>query len=85
MNQPAGRTSPMVTFVVRFWHETSAGEVRWRGCIEHVQSGRRVHFSDTDGLLASLQRFSIAMDPQVDGETVIEPITNDELTMTNDK
>jgi len=73
MKRQAVPTISVATFVLRFWHETSAGEVRWRGCIEHVHSGMRVHFSDKNGLLDSLQRFSITMDPQVGGQIAVKP------------
>jgi len=36
---------------VRFWRELSAGELRWRGRIEHVQSGQAASFLNIDGLL----------------------------------
>ena len=32
---------PVSTFVVRFWQEWSAAGARWRGRVEHVQSGER--------------------------------------------
>jgi hypothetical protein len=62
-------TSPSSTFVVRFWYETSAGERRWRGQIEHVQSGRRIHFLSVDGLLRFLHQFGIGTDSQPEHET----------------
>ena len=59
-------TSPSSTFVVRFWHETSAGEGRWRGQIEHVQSGERVAFLELDAMLSFLRRFGVeAGDPHL--------------------
>jgi hypothetical protein len=58
--------SPSSTFVVRFWYETSAGEGRWRGQIEHVQSGERVAFLALDAMLSFLCRFGIeAGDPRL--------------------
>jgi hypothetical protein len=50
---------PSSTFVVRFWYETSAGEGRWRGQIEHVQSGERVAFLALDAMVGFLRRFGI--------------------------
>jgi len=44
---------------VRFWRELSAGELRWRGRIEHVQSGQAASFLDIDGLLEFLEHFGI--------------------------
>jgi hypothetical protein len=52
----------MVTFVVRFWRETSAGEPRWRGRIEHVQSGQSAAFLDLDAMLGFLHRFGVDVD-----------------------
>jgi hypothetical protein len=51
-------TAP-VTFVVRFWRETSAGQGRWRGQIEHVQSGRRRSFLEMQEMLEFLEGFGI--------------------------
>ncbi len=47
------------TFVVRFWREQAGAESRWRGRIEHVQSGQRADFLDVAGLLGFLERFGI--------------------------
>ena len=35
---------PVSTFVVRFWQKWSAAAPRWRGGIEHVQSGECATF-----------------------------------------
>jgi hypothetical protein len=39
-------------FIVRFWREDSQVEPggQWRGSVEHVPSGRRVHFVSLDVL-----------------------------------
>ena len=37
---------PINTFVVRFWQEWSAAGRRWRGRVEHLQSGQSVAFRD---------------------------------------
>jgi hypothetical protein len=59
-------SSTMVTFVVRFWRETAAGELRWRGQIEHPQSGERAAFLDLDAMLSFLRRFGVeASDPRL--------------------
>ena len=56
--------STMATFVVRLWRETSGGELRWRGQIEHVQSGQHAAFLDAEAMLRFLRRFGFeAMDP----------------------
>lgn len=62
MTQPAVPTTTMVTFVVRFWRETSAGEPRWRGQIEHVQSNERVAFLEWNTMLRFLRRFGVDME-----------------------
>lgn len=51
--------SPVSTFVVRFWRERSRGEVRWRGRIEHLQSGDNASFLDLDGLQEFVRRFGV--------------------------
>ncbi|MGD8473187.1 MAG: hypothetical protein PVH95_00025 [Anaerolineae bacterium] len=43
--------SPVSTFVIRFWCEWSVSGSRWRGRIEHVQSGRRAEFAELQGIL----------------------------------
>jgi hypothetical protein len=42
---------PFSTFVVRFWKEWSAAGPRWRGRVEHVQSGECAAFLGLDGML----------------------------------
>ena len=42
---------PISTFVVRFWQEWSAAGSRWRGHIEHVQSGESATFLNLDEML----------------------------------
>ena len=54
-------TAP-VTFVVRFWREAPAGHVRWRGQIEHVQSGQSAAFLDLEAMLRFLRRFGVDVD-----------------------
>jgi hypothetical protein len=50
---------PVSTFVIRFWREWSATTGRWRGRIEHVQSGQRVDFLDLEGILEFLRGFGV--------------------------
>ena len=64
MNQPAVPTTTTVTFVVRFWRETSVGEARWRGRIEHVQSGKSVAFLEIEAMLGFMQRFGVTLQDQ---------------------
>ena len=53
---------PASTFVVRFWREWSAGEARWRGRIEHVQSGESATFIGLEAVLVFIQRFGVTED-----------------------
>ena len=50
---------PTPTFVLRFWREASADQVRWRGRIEHVQSGQSAAFLDVWAMLRFLRRFGV--------------------------
>jgi hypothetical protein len=59
MNPTATQSPTGITFVVRFWQEWSGAESRWRGRIEHVESGRHANFLEFEDLLAFLRRFSI--------------------------
>jgi hypothetical protein len=52
-------TTTSSTFVLRFWREWTGAESRWRGRIEHVQSGQRTDFLALEGLLHFLRRFGI--------------------------
>jgi hypothetical protein len=49
----------MLTFVLRLQRETTAGEARWRGSIEHVPSREAIAFMDFETMLRFLQRFGI--------------------------
>ena len=69
MSQTINPTTTIATFVIRFWRETTAGEGRLRGCIEHVQSGESAAFLDIDAMLDFLRHFGIsAQDPDSLGE-----------------
>ena len=59
MNQLAVPTTTTATFVLRFWHETTAGEVRWRGSIKHIQSGEEIAFLHIGRMLDFLSRYGI--------------------------
>ncbi len=52
--------SPDNTFVIRFWREWTANQGRWRGRIEHVQSGQRLDFVRLDDVIEFLRRFKVA-------------------------
>jgi hypothetical protein len=51
---------PTSTFVVRFWCEWSVAGARWRGQVDHVQSGESARFLDLEDLLEILQHFGIS-------------------------
>jgi hypothetical protein len=53
---------PVSTFVVRFWREWSAAGSRWRGRIEHVQSGESAAFLELEAMLSFLRRFGVEVD-----------------------
>ncbi len=45
----------VITFVVRFWRERSAAGLRWRGRIQHVESGDAASFTDLGKMLQFLR------------------------------
>ena len=53
--------SPQNTFIVRFWWEAGSTEAqrlnRWRGRIEHLQSGDALSFLEARQLLGFIGRF----------------------------
>jgi hypothetical protein len=53
---------PVSTFVIRFWREWSAAGPRWRGRIEHVQSGESATFTDLGAVLIFVRRFGVMPD-----------------------
>ena len=55
---------PINTFVVRFWQEWSAAGRRWRGRIEHLQSGQSVAFQDLERMLAFMRSTGLVADNQ---------------------
>jgi hypothetical protein len=53
---------PVSTFVVRFWREWSAAGPRWRGRVEHVQSGQSATFLGLVAMLDFFRRFGVMAD-----------------------
>ena len=53
---------PASTFVVRFWWEWSVAGPRWRGQIDHVQSGKSAMFLDLQEMLDFLLSFGVMTD-----------------------
>jgi hypothetical protein len=56
---------PVSTFVIRFWHEWSAARSRWRGRIEHVQSGQHADFERLEGALNFVQSLGVMAEDRV--------------------
>ena len=56
---PATQNTTITTFVVRFWREWTGAEARWRGRIEHVQSGQRMDFLYPDDMLRFLRQMGV--------------------------
>jgi hypothetical protein len=50
---------PVSTFVVRFWREWSVAGPRWRGQVDHVQSGQTNRFVALDELLAIIRSYGV--------------------------
>jgi hypothetical protein len=56
---------PVSTFVIRFWREWSATTGRWRGRIEHVQSGQRADFLDLEAILEFVRGFGVTAEDRI--------------------
>lgn len=62
MDRPPDDMAAAATFVLRFWREWSGTTSRWRGRIEHVQSGQRAEFLEVKTLIGFLERFGVSME-----------------------
>jgi hypothetical protein len=60
----ASSIPPASTFVVRFWWERSAAGARWRGRIEHVQSGESASCLSLESIVGFVQRLGVMTDSQ---------------------
>ena len=56
---------PASTFVLRFWREWSASGSRWRGRIEHVQSGQCADFVELQGILEFVRALGVMAEDQM--------------------
>jgi hypothetical protein len=65
MAETASSTPPASTFVLRFWREWSASGSRWRGRIEHVQSGQRAEFVELQGILEFVRAMGVMAEDQM--------------------
>lgn len=77
MTRPSAETIAPTTFVVRFWREWSGLEPRWRGRVEHVESGRQANFLEIDDLLGFFQHFGIGPAARVAGRSEDDPCAED--------
>jgi len=59
MNPSTTPPTTGTTFVVHFWREWTGVESRWRGRVEHVQSGQQASFLEIEDLLSFFERFGI--------------------------
>ena len=66
VSQEQGPPNPINTFIIRFWREVGTTRARWRGRVQHVQSGEHVAFVDEDSLLAFLRRW-VRMPEEIEG------------------
>jgi len=57
--------TPLNTFIVRFWQGPGASKPRWRGQVQHVQSGERIAFADEATLLRFLRRWVQTLESKV--------------------
>lgn len=57
--------SPTSTFVIRFWREWFDGAGRWRGRIEHVQSGQRADFVELEGVLQFVRDLGVMAEARI--------------------
>ena len=59
--KPAGLESPAAssTFILRFYREWAGGALRWRGRIEHLESGESAAFLDLDKMVAFVRNSGI--------------------------
>jgi hypothetical protein len=60
---PSSPPPPASTFIVRFWWDRSGDESRWRGHIQHVQSGECASCLDLEGILDVIQYLRVMTDP----------------------
>jgi len=65
MAETASSIPPASTFVLRFWREWSASGSRWRGRIEHVQSGQRADFAELQSILEFVRDLGVMAEDQI--------------------
>lgn len=77
MNRRAVEATATSIFVVHFWREWSGAEPRWRGRVEHVESGRQANFLEIDDLLGFFQHFGIGAAARAAGRSEDDPCAED--------
>jgi hypothetical protein len=61
MTQLSTHATALTTFVVRFWREWSKGQPRWRGRVEHVQSGQGMSFLAVDEMVGFFRMMGVSL------------------------
>jgi hypothetical protein len=64
MTEPS-RVPPASTFVIRLWRVWSEGAGRWRGRIEHVQSGQRADFVEPGDILEFMRNLGVMAEDRI--------------------
>ena len=57
MSMKKGPGPPLDTFIIRLWREMGPDGPRWRGQVQHVQTGERISFADERTMLAFIRRW----------------------------
>lgn len=65
MAETASSIPPASTFVLCFWREWSGAAGRWRGRIEHVQSGHRADFVKLADVLDFVQGLGVMAEDEM--------------------
>jgi hypothetical protein len=64
-SSPSTATS---TFILRFYREWAGGALRWRGRIEHLESGAGVAFLDLDKMVSFVRSLGIMVEEGTPGQ-----------------
>jgi hypothetical protein len=68
LREKPSSTPSTSAFVIRFWREWSATAGRWRGRIEHVQSGRHADFLNLDSVSLFIRDLGVMADKPAPSE-----------------
>jgi hypothetical protein len=61
----SGSSTATSTFILRFYREWAGGAPRWRGRIEHLESGKSTAFLDMDKMVSFVRGFGIMVEEVV--------------------